>query len=66
MHFDKLGHLCAPLLGPLVSLGINVELGQEGLNIVCIRDGYEAGFKILGEIYLPLVSLTWRDSIFFL
>ena len=66
MHFDKLGHLCAPLSGLLVSLGIDVELGQEGLHIVCIRDGYAAGFKILVEIYLPLVSLTWRDSIFFL
>ena len=39
-----------PYPRPLVYLGLNVELGQEGLHDVLILDGHEAGFKILGDI----------------
>ena len=31
MHFYMFGRLCAPVPGLLVSLGINVELGQGSL-----------------------------------
>ena len=33
MNFDSFGSLCAPVLDLLVSLGIDVELGEEILNI---------------------------------
>ena len=50
MHFKRIGNLCAPFLGLLVSLGMDIELGQEGLHVVLILDVHEAGFSILGEI----------------
>ena len=66
MHFDRFGCLWAPVLGLLIYLGIYVELGQEGLHVILILDGHKADFKILGEIYLLLVSLAWMSSISFL
>ena len=39
IHSDSFGNLCAPVPGLLVSLGIYVELGQEGLDIALILDG---------------------------
>ena len=39
IHFDSFGNLCAPVKGLLVSLGIYVEFGQEGLDIALILDG---------------------------
>ena len=39
MNFDSFGSLCAHVPGLLVSLGIDVELGQEGLDIALILDG---------------------------
>ena len=34
MHFEFFGSLLAPVLGILVSLGIQVELGHEVLDII--------------------------------
>ena len=50
VHFDRFGSLCAPVPGLLVSLVIDVELVQEGLHVIFILGGNEAGFKILGDI----------------
>ena len=66
MQYDSFGCLYAPVLGLLVSLYIDVEIGKEGLHAALIIYGYEDGFKILSEIYLLLVYLTWRASILFL
>ena len=66
MHFDRLGNLCFPVLGLIFYLVIDIELLQEGLHVVLILDGNEAGFKILGDIYFLLVSLALRDSILFI
>ena len=66
MHLDSFGRLFAPVLGLLVSLDTYAELVQEGLQVSLVLDGNEDGFKILGEIYLLLVSLTWRVNIFFI
>ena len=38
IHFDSFGSICAPVPGLLVSLGIDVELEQDGLDIVLIID----------------------------
>ena len=38
VHFDSFGSLCAPVLGLIVSLGIDVELVQEGLDVTLILD----------------------------
>ena len=37
--FDSFGGIYDPVLGLLISLGFDVELVQEGLNIVLILDG---------------------------
>ena len=66
MHFVRFGCLCAPVPCLLVYVGIGVELGKEGLHVILILDGHEAILKILGDIYLLLVSLLWRDIILFL
>ena len=47
MHFDRFGCLYAPVPGLLFSLGIYVELEQEGLNVALVLDAHEDGFKIL-------------------
>ena len=39
VHFEIFGSLRAPVMGLLVSLDIDVELGQEGLDITLILDG---------------------------
>ena len=38
MHFESFCSLCDPVLGLLISLGIDVELEQEGLDISFILD----------------------------
>ena len=50
MNFDIFVHICAPISGLLFSLGIGVEMVQEGLHAALIFDIDEAGFKIRGEI----------------
>ena len=66
VHFYRFGFICAPVPVIIVYLGIYVEVGQEGLRVILIIDVHEAGFKILDNVYLILVSLAWRASIFFL
>ena len=63
IHFDSFGGLCALVPGPIVSLGIDVELGQEGLEIALIFDVYKFSLEVLGEGQLLVaVSLTWWIS----
>ena len=50
MQFYRFGNLCAPVPFLIVSLGINVEMVQEGLHVILILDGHEVGFKILVEV----------------
>ena len=66
MHFDRFGRLCTSVLTLLVSLDIDIEIGQEVLHVDLFLDDHKAGFKILGEIYLLLVYLAWRAGIFFI
>ena len=60
MHFENCGSLCAPVLGLLVSLGIDAELGQDILDTTLVLDGQKAslGLLIQGQI-LVSVSITW-------
>ena len=60
MHFENFGSLRAPVPGLLVSMGIYVELGQEGLGITLVLDGQKASLEVLGEGQIIVaVSLTW-------
>ena len=60
IQFDSFGNLCAPVPGLLVSLIINDEFGQEGLDITLVFDGqnYSLGFLNEGQL-LVAVSLAW-------
>ena len=59
VHFEIFVSLCAPVPGLLVSLGIDIELGQKGLDIALILDGWKASLEVLGESQLLVdVSLA--------
>ena len=63
MHFDSFGSICVPVPVLLVSMGIDVELGQEGLYIALILDGYKVSLEILGGGHLIVaVFLAWWFS----
>ena len=49
LHFDSCGIIYAPVLVLLVSLGIDVELGQEGLDIALVLDGQKSSREVLSE-----------------
>ena len=49
MYVDNCGSICAPVPGLLVSLGIDVELGQEGLDIILVLDVQKARIEVLSE-----------------
>ena len=60
MHFDNFGSLCAPILVLIFSLGIYVELVQEGLDITLVLDSHKSSLEVLieGQI-LFYFSLSW-------
>ena len=60
MHVDSCGILRAPVPGLIVSLGIDVELEQEGLDIYLVLDGQKSSLEFLsyGQL-LVAVSLAW-------
>ena len=63
IHFGNFGILRAPVPGLLVSLGIYVELGQEGLDINLILDDQNSSLEVLcGGQILVAVSLSWCIS----
>ena len=57
MNFGNFGSLRAPILGLLVSLGIDVELGQEGLDIAFVLDEQKDVLEVLSEDQL-LVAVS--------
>ena len=60
MHIENGGSLRAPVLGLLVSLGIDVELGQEGLYINLVLDVQKTRLELFSEGQLLVaVSITW-------
>ena len=60
MYVDNCGSICAPVPGLLVSLGIDVELGQEGLDNNLVIYGQKSILEVLSEgQILVVVSLTW-------
>ena len=63
IHFDNCGSLHDPFLGLLVSLSIDVELGQECLGIDLVLDGQKVSLEVLGEGQLLVAySLAWWIS----
>ena len=60
MHFNNCVSLRSPVLGLLVSLGMYVELGQEGLDITLVFDGHTHILEVLIEDQLLVAaSLAW-------
>ena len=60
MNFDNCGSLCAHVLGLLVNLVIDVDLGEEGLDITLVLDGHKASLEVIIEGHLLVdVSLAW-------
>ena len=60
IHFDNFGCLRAPFPRLLVSMGINVELGQGGLDIAFFLDVHKAILEVLSKGQLLVaVSLVW-------
>ena len=60
INFDNCVSLHAPVPVLLVSLGMNVELGQKGLYIVLVLDGQNTSLEVLSEGHIIIaVSLTW-------
>ena len=47
MHFGSCVSLRAPVPGLIVSLGIYVELGQEGLGITLVLDAQKSSFEVI-------------------
>ena len=63
MHFDNCGSIRAPVPNLLVSLDVDVELVQEGLDITLFTDVHKATLEVLGEVHLLVsVSLAWWIS----
>ena len=63
MHFDNFGSLHAPVPGLIFSLGIDVELGQEGLYITLVLDGQKSSLEVLSEGHiLASISFDWLFS----
>ena len=59
-QFENFGVLRSPVPVLLVSLGMNVELGQKGLYIVLVLDGQNTSLEVLSEGHIIIaVSLTW-------
>ena len=48
VQFDSFVILYAPFPGLLVSLGIDVELLQEGLDVALLLNGKKASLEVLG------------------
>ena len=60
MHSDSCGSLRAPVPGLLVSLIIQVELVQEGLEITLVLDDQKSSLEFLSEGQISVTaSLTW-------
>ena len=57
IHFDSCGSLRDHFPGLLVSLGIQVELGKEGLDITLLLDGHKASLEFLGGVHI-LVDIS--------
>ena len=49
MHFDSCGILRAPVLGPIFSLGIYIELVHEGFDIILVIDGQKVSLEVLSD-----------------
>ena len=60
MNFENGGSLRAPVPCLIVSLGIDVELGQEILGITLVLDGQNAILEVLSKVQLLVaVYLVW-------
>ena len=54
MHLLNCGSLRVPILGLIVSLGIDIELGQEVLDITLVLDDQKAILGVLTEVQMYL------------
>ena len=60
IYFDNGGSIRAPVPDLLVSMGIDVESGQEGLDITFVLDVQKSSIEVLSKGYIIFVaSLNW-------
>ena len=63
MIFGNFGCICYPVPGLLVSLDIDVELGQKVLDITLVLDGQKSRLEVLSEGHiLASISFDWLFS----
>ena len=60
INFDNCGSLHAPVPGLPIYLGIDVEFGQEGLEITLVIGGKKASLEVIIEGQLLVyISFSW-------
>ena len=60
VHFENCDSLHAPVSSLLISLGIDVELVQEVLDIILVLGGQSSSLEVLSEGQIRVaVSLAW-------
>ena len=60
MHFENWGSICEHFPSILVYLEIDIELGQEGLEINLVLDDQKARLEVLSEGHIIVdVSFAW-------
>ena len=64
MIFGNFGCICYPVPGLLVSLDIDVELGQKVLDITLVLDGQKSRLEVLreGQILVALFLTCWINA----
>ena len=66
MHFENCGSSLSPLLVLIVSLGIDVKLVQEGLEITLVLDVQNTSLEVHSGVQILVdVSLYWQISAYF-
>ena len=66
VHFDNFGSLHAPVLGLIVSLGIYIELVQEGLGITLVQGDQKNILEVLseGQLLVTVSLACWISDSF--
>ena len=64
MHFENCGSICEPVTRLIISLGSNVDMGQEGLDITLVLDGKNTSLQVLsaGQILVAVYLYWWINA----
>ena len=63
-HFDNCASICEPVTRLIISLGSNVDMGQEGLDITLVLDGKNTSLQVLsaGQILVAVYLYWWINA----